>query len=142
MIFYRLLSFLIDLFDIYITAYILGWLLNLKDISWIMIFAGCYSIIYFTGFWYKGNGQTIGGRITRIKVESVNGAKINFWKALLRACLVTTIVAPIGVIAILAVMNLVVSIFSVNVGSAKEKCQTVWDISTGTCVRRAVGKFS
>jgi uncharacterized RDD family membrane protein YckC len=134
-IYQRIGAFIIDLIIIYGTAisFCLGFQI-LNDWSWIMLSAAFVSSIYLTFFYYKGKGQTIGGKVFGIKVTSTTGPELGFWRALLRSVLISAIISPLGLVAILGVSFLLFSLLSLNLKPTKQKRQTFWDAATKTCV--------
>lgn len=131
----RLAAFAVDLIVIYGTAmsFSLG-LGVINDRSWIMLFALFFSWIYLTVFYYKGKGQTVGCKVFGIKVTSIEGSELGFWRAVFRGGLVSGIVSPLGLISLLAVSFILVSLLSLNLKPTKQKRQTFWDVGTKTCV--------
>jgi len=131
----RFMAFIIDVLFIYGAA--ISFSLGLRVVhsrAWIMLFAGFFSWIYLTFFYSKGKGQTISGRIFGIKVMSVDGSELGFWRAWLRSGLISTIISPIGAVLIVAFSLIIFSVLSLNVKPTKQRRQTFWDVATKSCV--------
>ena len=134
-LYHRVAAFIIDAIIIYGMAmsFSLGFRV-INDRAWIMLFAAFFSWIYLTLFYYKGKGQTVGCKAVRIKVVSIDGSELGFWKALLRSVLVSTLISPLSFALVLALSFVLFSIVSLSLKPTKQRRQTFWDAATKSCV--------
>jgi len=138
----RVAAFIVDAIIIYGMAisFCLG-LRVLNDRAWIMLFAAFFSWIYLTLFYYKGRGQTVGCKAFRIKVISIDGYQLGFWRALLRSVLISTLISPLSFASFLALSFLLFSIVSLSLRPTKQRQQTFWDAATKSCVVKGGAKL-
>ena len=131
----RVAAFIVDAIIIYGMAisFCLG-LRVLNDRAWIMLFAAFFSWIYLTLFYYKGKGQTVGCKAFRMKVISIDGYQLGFWRALLRSVLISTLISPLSFASVLALSFLLFSIVSLSLRPTKQRRQAFWDAATKSCV--------
>jgi uncharacterized RDD family membrane protein YckC len=138
----RIAAFIIDAMVIYGGA--ISFYLGFKVVSgraWIMLFAAFFSWLYFSFFYCKGGGQTIGGKAFGIKVISVDGSVLGFWRALSRSVLISSIISPLGFVAFLAFSFILFSLITLNVKPTRQRRQTLWDAATKSCVTKGGTKF-
>ncbi|MCK4828453.1 RDD family protein [bacterium] len=131
----RFVAFVIDVMLIYGMAisFSLGFGV-INDRAWIMLFAAFFSWIYLTFFYYKGKGQTVGGKAFGIKVTTIDGSELGFWKALLRSVLISALISPFGFVSVLTLSFILFSVLSLNLKPTKQRQQTFWDAATKSCV--------
>jgi uncharacterized RDD family membrane protein YckC len=134
----RLLAFLVD------ACIVLGVIaLFLKpfgypeDKSDWMLLSFFISLVYFVFSWTSINGQTVGAMLLKIKVVSADGGPMNLGNAFLRASALSLFFAPLGVLCLLLLTNLVITLKLLRTSPYKEKHQTLWDVSSKTCVVNA-----
>jgi uncharacterized RDD family membrane protein YckC len=134
-VYHRVAAFIVDAIIMYGMAisFSLGFRV-INDRAWIMLFAAFFSWIYLTLFYYKGKGQTVGCKAVRIKVISIDGSELGFWRALLRSVLISTLISPLSFASVLALSFLLFSIVSLSLRPTKQRRQTFWDAATKSCV--------
>lgn len=134
----RILAFIIDVIIIYFTSicFTIPLSVNIENPRiWGLIFGIFFSVSYFTFFFLKVKGQTIGAKFFGIKVISSHGYFFKFRYALVRAGLVTILVFPFfSFNIILALSYLIFSLYTLKASPTKERKQTIWDLATKTCV--------
>ncbi len=131
----RIISFLMDVIITYLLSFFTVFLFNLpKDLTTCMLLAWPYTLIYFIFSWLKLNGQTIGAKTVGIKIISNDGSSLCLKQTLLRASLLTVIVAPVGILIFIAIYNLIISIKTFNSSCINEKQRTMWDLASKTTV--------
>jgi uncharacterized RDD family membrane protein YckC len=135
LVYHRVAAFIVDAIIIYGMAisFSIGFRV-IDERAWIMLFAAFFSWIYLTLFYYKGKGQTVGCKAVRIKVISIDGSELGFWRALLRSVLISTLISPLGFASVLALSFLLFSIVSLSLRPTKQRRQTFWDAATKSCV--------
>ncbi len=131
----RIFAFLIDAIVIYTLPIILR-LLGVIDneISTIMILVAFISWFYFFVLLFLFKGKTIGSRLMGIKVVSSDNTKLTVKRVIIRTILLTMLIAPIGVVFVVSILNIVASVITLNTLPWKTKKQTVWDFASDTCV--------
>lgn len=131
----RIFAFLIDAIVIY-TLPIIFRLLGVIDneIATIMILVAFISWFYFFVLLLLFKGKTIGSRLIGIKVISSDDTKLTVKRVIIRTILLTMLIAPVGVVFVVAILNIVASVITLNTLPWKIKKQTVWDFASDTCV--------
>lgn len=131
----RIFAFLIDAIVIY-TLPIMLRLLGIIDneISTIMILVAFISWFYFFVLLLLFKGKTIGSRLIGIKVVSSDDTKLTVKRVIIRTILLTMLIAPVGVVFVVSILNIVASVVTLNTLPWKIKKQTVWDFASDTCV--------
>jgi uncharacterized RDD family membrane protein YckC len=107
----------------------------------IMVLAAFISWFYFFIFLLLFRGRTFGSRLTGIQVVGSDFTKLNIKRIMIRTILLTMLIAPVGVVLVVAIFNLAVSVITLNTLPWKLKRQTFWDFASDTCVID-VGKVS
>jgi len=106
----------------------------IDDRAWVMLSAALFSCLYLTFFYLKAKGQTIGSKVFGIKVITIDGSDLGFWRALLRSILISGIVSPLGFVSVLGFSFILFSLLSLSLRPTKQRRQTFWDAATKTCV--------
>lgn len=134
----RILAFLVDVSIIYALPFALK-LLGVIDnkISTVLVFAAFISWFYFFVTLSVFKGRTFGSNLLGIQVVSSDLNKLTVKKIIIRTILLTILTAPIGVVLVAFIFNIVASIGTLNTLPWKTKKQTFWDFASDTCVINA-----
>lgn len=131
----RILAFLIDTVAIYMFPIIFR-LLGIIDnkISTIMVLAAFISWSYFFISLLLFKGKTFGSSLLGIQVVGSDFTKLTIKRVIIRTILLTILIAPVGIVLVAAILNLLASVATLNILPWKKKKQTVWDFASDTCV--------
>ena len=131
----RIFAFLIDILTIYIFPIILRFLGAIDNkISTMMLLAVFISWFYFFILLLIFKGKTLGSSLLGIQVVASDSTKLTIKSIIIRSILLTILIAPVGVVLIASIINLIASLITLNTPPWKEKKQTVWDFASDTCV--------
>ncbi|RSK27666.1 RDD family protein [Bacillus sp. HMF5848] len=80
----RFIAFFIDSIILGIVQYIVGFIIPVYDMTATSIISLIITFLYFVWFQSANNGQTLGKKITGIRVANLDGGRVSIGKMLLR----------------------------------------------------------
>jgi len=89
--------------------------------------------VYQIYFIWANNGQTVGGKLLKIKVISSNGQKIPFYKSMIRGISMAIFIPPINGLIGYIIFGITLAI-ALKKDPATQRHRTAWDLLAGTCV--------